>query len=59
MDKKVMTHRWRWKKWLPERHGKLCTVLATGKMNSALIEFEDGYKVLSSRYAVRRVSVMK
>jgi hypothetical protein len=50
-----MTHRWRWRKYLGERHGQLCRVLAVGKMNSALIEFEDGYKVLSSRYAVRKI----
>jgi len=53
-----MTHRWRWKKWLPDRFGQLCRVLAVGKLNSALVEFEDGYKVITSRYEVRRVSVM-
>ena len=50
-----MTHRWHWRKWLPERHGQLCRVLATGRMNSALVEFEDGHKVITSRYAVRKV----
>ena len=49
-----MTHRWYWKKWLPERHGKLCRILATGKMNSILVEFEDGFTVITSRYAVRK-----
>jgi hypothetical protein len=52
-----MTHRWRWRKYLGDCHGQLCRVLAVGWMNSALIEFDDGYRVLSSRYAVRRVSV--
>jgi hypothetical protein len=51
-----MTHRWHWRKWLPERHGQLCRVLATGRMNSALVEFEDGTKVVTSRYAVRKVT---
>ena len=23
-----MTHRWHWRKWMPERHGQLCRVLA-------------------------------
>ena len=50
-----MTHRWHWRKWLPERHGQLCRVLATGRMNSALVEFEDGAKVITSRYAVRKL----
>ena len=30
-------------------------VLATGRMNSALVEFEDGHKVITSRYAVRKL----
>lgn len=51
-----MTHRWHWRKWLPERHGQLCRVLATGRMNSALVEFEDGHKVITSRYAVRKLT---
>jgi hypothetical protein len=48
------THTWRWKKRLPERFGKPCRVLATGKMNSVLVEFEDGSKTITSRYAVRK-----
>lgn len=51
-----MTHHWHWRKWLPERHGQLCRVLATGRMNSALVEFEDGTKVVTSRYAVRKLT---
>ena len=51
-----MTHRWHWRKWLPERHGQLCRVLATGRMNSALMQFEDGTKVVTSRYAVRKLT---
>ena len=51
-----MTHRWHFRKWLPERHGQLCRVLATGRMNSALVEFEDGHKVITSRYAVRKLT---
>ncbi|MCK9606221.1 MAG: hypothetical protein M0R33_07185 [Methylomonas sp.] len=51
-----MTHKWRWKKYLPERFGSRCRVLATGTMNSALVEFEDGAKFITSRYAVRRLT---
>ena len=45
---------WFWKKKLPQYKGKRCKVLARGKMNSILVEFEDGYRVVTSRYAVRR-----
>ena len=48
-------HRWRWRKYLPERFGQACRVVATGTLNSVLIEFDDGYRVVSSRYAVRKV----
>ena len=47
-------HFWFWKSKLPGRKGTHCRVLARGRMNSVLIEFQDGYKVLTSRYAVRR-----
>ena len=51
-----MTHRWHWRKWMPERHDQLCRgVLAVGRMNSALVEFEDGTKVVTNRYAVRKL----
>lgn len=51
-----MTHYWFWKKWLPERHGQPCRIVALGRrMNSALIEFADGSRVVTIRYAVRRL----
>lgn len=37
-----------------DRKGERCRVLARGKMNTALIEFEDGFLVTTSRYAVRK-----
>jgi hypothetical protein len=49
-----MTHVWWWKSVLPERKGQPCRVLVRGKMNSILVEFEDGFKVVTSRYAVRK-----
>lgn len=36
-----------------ELKGKPCRVIARGKMNSVLIVFEDGRKVVTSRYAIR------
>jgi hypothetical protein len=50
-------HIWFWKTRLPERKGKACRVVARGKMNSILVEFADGYKVITSRYAVRKAKV--
>ena len=49
-----VTHMWFWKSRLPERKGQLCKIIARGKMNSILVEFEDGFRVVTSRYAVRR-----
>lgn len=50
-----MTHVWFWRSRLPERKGCPCRILARGKMNSILVEFSDGYKTVTSRYAVRRI----
>ena len=48
-------HVWRWRSRLPERKGQRCRVLVRGRrMNTVLVEFEDGYLVTTSRYAVRR-----
>lgn len=47
---------WFWRKKLPERKDKPCRVLVrSSRMNSALIEFEDGFRVVSSRNAVRKI----
>jgi hypothetical protein len=52
-------HVWYWTKKarpaLGDRKGQRCRVLAWGKLNSILVEFEpDGHKVITSRYAVRK-----
>lgn len=49
-----MTHLWRVRTRLSERFGQPCKVLARGRMNSCLVEFEDGYQVITSRWYVRR-----
>ena len=51
-----MTHFWRIRKWLPERFEQKCTILKTGRMNSVLVEFADGLKVITNRYYVRRIA---
>jgi hypothetical protein len=47
-------HVWYWRARLPDRKGQPCRVLARGTMNSVLVEFEDGFQVVTSRWAVRR-----
>jgi hypothetical protein len=49
-----MTYTWCWKSILGERFGQPCRVICTGKLNSALVELDDGFRVVTSRYAVRR-----
>lgn len=36
------------------RKGQRCRVLARGAMNSCLVEFADGYRMVTSRNAIRR-----
>ena len=50
-----MIYYWRVHTRLPERFGQKCAVLIRGGMNSCLVEFEDGYMVLTSRNYVRRI----
>lgn len=49
------TRRLWWRAKLGDRNGQPCTVLARGKMNSILVAFADGHRVLTSRHAVRRL----
>ena len=35
--------------------GKPCIVLARGRMGSIMIEFENGDRLITSRYAVRKI----
>ena len=37
------------------RKGQRCAVLARGTMNSCLVRFEDGYQMVTSRNALRRI----
>jgi hypothetical protein len=51
-------HRWQWRARLPERKGKACRVVARSRrLGSVLVEFEDGFRVVTSRYAVRRAFI--
>lgn len=45
---------WRVKTRLPERFGQKCRILIRSRrMNSCLVEFEDGYTVVTSQNYVR------
>ena len=50
-----MLYRWRVRARLPERFGQTCRVLVRGRMNSCLVEFGDGYQVVTSRNYIRKV----
>jgi hypothetical protein len=52
-----MTHYWAFKKYLPERHKQPCRVIARGNgkgPRNVLIEFQDGYRVIGTRFCVRK-----
>ena len=36
------------------RKGQACRLLARGKMNSCLVEFADGFRMVTSRNSLRR-----
>ncbi len=38
---------------LGDRYGQRCRVLVSGALNSVLVEFADGYRVITSRHYVR------
>jgi hypothetical protein len=53
----VWPYIWAWSsRPLPSRKGQRCRVLVRGSMNSALIELEDGYRVVTSRNGLRRAA---
>jgi len=46
-------YRYAWNRM--DRKDQRCRVLVRGKMNSCLIEFEDGFRAVTSRNALRRI----
>lgn len=36
------------------RKGQICRLICRGAMNSCLLEFEDGYRMVTSRNAIMR-----
>lgn len=55
----MFTYYWRVRSRLSERFGQPCAVLIRGKMNNCLVQFEDGFKVITSRNYVRRLINVK
>jgi len=47
---------WFWRVKLGDRKGQRCRVWAHGAMNSIGVEFEDGLRVVTARYAIRRTT---
>jgi hypothetical protein len=52
--RRQLDHVWFWRVRLPERKDEPCRVVARGAKNSVLVEFADGLRVITSRYAVRK-----
>lgn len=54
-----MTHYWRVRKFLPERYGQRCRVVACGRgpgPRNVLVEFEDGHRYITLRWFIRRIA---
>jgi hypothetical protein len=45
---------WHWRARLPDRRGQRLRLVATGRLNSCMIEFEDGARFVTSRNALRK-----
>lgn len=37
--------------------GRICKIIARGKMNSVLIEFENGERTVTSKWALRKITI--
>lgn len=53
----VWTHTWCWSKRPvdKDRKGQRCRVLATGRLGSAMVRFEDGVVHITSRRGLRKI----
>ena len=47
---------WRVHTTLPTRDLQPCRIIARGRLNSALVEFQDGYKCVTSRWNLRKLT---
>lgn len=54
--KATYDHAWRSRSHLTERAGQKLRVLVVGGLNSALVEFEDGHRCVTSCFGYRRIA---
>jgi hypothetical protein len=57
MREPVFDRVWFWKPRLPgekNRKGMACALLIRGKRNSVMVQLEDGERVITSAWAIRR-----
>lgn len=54
IDEFEMTYTLYWKGILGDCKGQPCRIVCRGKLNNVLVAFEDGFRVITSRYAVRK-----
>lgn len=47
---------WFWRVKHGDRKGQRCRMWARGTMNSVGVEFEDGFRTVTARYAIRKAS---
>ena len=47
---------WRVRTRLPDRFGTRCRVIARGAMNTAHVQFADGFEVFTSRNYLRKAT---
>ena len=47
---------WHWRTKHGERHAQQCRVWARGSMNSIGVEFADGFRTVTARFAIRKAS---
>lgn len=45
---------WFWNTKLPERRGQHLRLVCSGRLNSCLVQFVDGWTVITSRNALRK-----
>jgi hypothetical protein len=53
----IQSYVYRWNR--QGRKGGICRVLVRGAMNSCLVEFEDGYRMVTSRNALSKARGQK
>ena len=52
-------HVWFWRKFLGDRKGRPCRRICQGRNGNVLVEFDDGYRVVAPRYAIRKAGAVR